>query len=356
MCNLTSKDFYPEATVTLLPVEDHKESGSSWPLYLVGAFFVVGGLTLGAWNLELPYLAFSSGPVSDAADAIVASEVDTFPPQGELLMLTVVSQDVNMFEAVIAGIDSTIDLVPKEAYRQPEETEEDYRKRVLQQMDDSQTRAITVALNFLGHEMVPIDVLITDVVPEKPAAEVLQIGDSVDAFNGTEIVRSTDLTAALEGFEPGDVVEVEVTREGSSQTLQVELAPRDDGAEGAMIGIIVGELTEPPFPVSIRAGNVGGPSAGMMHALAIIDTLTPGEMTKGHIIAGTGTIQYDGAVGAIGGIRQKVVGAEAAGAEYILVPQDNYEAALTAERQSIEIVPIATLQDAIDFFDGLAEA
>jgi Lon-like protease len=336
-------------------VDEHDDRGSSWPLYLVGALFTVGVMILGAWNLELPYLAFSTGPVSDAADAIVASEVDTYPPEGELLMLTVVSQDVNPFEALIAGVDPTIDLVPKEAYRQPDESDEDYRKRVLQQMDDSQIRAITVALEYLGYEMVPTDVLITDLVPDLPAADVLQIGDSVDSFNGTEIVRSTDLTAALDGLEPGDIVDLEVTREGTTQDLQVELAARDDEEGGAMIGIIVGELTEPPFPVSIRAGNVGGPSAGMMHALAIIDTLTPGEMTKGHIVAGTGTIGYDATVGAIGGVRQKVVAAEAAGADYILVPEGNYEAALTAPRESIEIVSVATLQDAIDFLDGLAE-
>ena len=94
----------------------------------------------------------------------------------------------------------------------------------------------------------------------------------------------------------------------------------------------------------------------MMHALAIIDTLTPGEMTKGHIVAGTGTIAYDATVGPIGGIRQKVIGAEAAGAEYILVPAGNYEDALTAPRDLIEIVPIATLQDAITFLDGLEQA
>lgn len=347
--------MYPEATVTLFNVEDQDERGSSWPLYLVGAFFVMGALILGAWNVELPYLAFSSGPVSDAADSIVVSEVEMFPPQGELLMLTVVSQDVNIFEAVIAGIDPTIDLVRREAYRQPDESDEDYRKRVLQQMDDSQIRAITVALNYLGYEMVPVDVLITDLVPDKPAAEILEIGDSVNSFNGSEITRSTDLTDALADFEPGDVVDVGITREGTTQLLKVELAARDDDSGGAMIGIVVGELTEPPFPVSIRAGNVGGPSAGMMHALAIIDTLTPGDMTKGHIVAGTGTIQYDASVGSIGGIRQKVVGAEAAGAEYMLVPESNYEAALTAERESIEIVSVATLQEAIDFLAALEE-
>ncbi|MGH8949594.1 MAG: PDZ domain-containing protein, partial [Acidimicrobiia bacterium] len=223
-------------------MEDQNQRRSSWPLYLVGALFVVGALVLGVWNLELPYLAFSSGPVSDAADAIVASEVETFPPDGELLMLTVVSQEVNLFEAMIAGFDPSIDLVPREAFRQPDETDEDYRKRVLQQMDDSQTRAITVALEHLGFEMIPTDVLIIDLVPDIPAAEILEIGDSVDSFNGTEIVRSTDLTALLEGLEPGDVIDIGVTREGDPKTLQVELAERGDPEGGAMIGISVGEL------------------------------------------------------------------------------------------------------------------
>ncbi len=334
-------------------MEEQKDRGSSWPLYLIGALFVVGAVILGAWNVELPYFAFSAGPVSDASDAIVADDVTTYPPEGELLMLTVVSQDVNLFEAAIAGVDPTIDLVRKEAYRQPDETDEEYRKRVLQQMDDSETRAISVALRYLGYEMVPVDVVITDLVPDKPADDVLQIGDSVNTFNGTEIVQSTDLTNALKDLHPGDIVPMGITREGTEQTVDVQLTERDDEMGGPMIGIVVGEVTKPPFPITIQAGNVGGPSAGLMHTLAIIDTLTPGEMTKGHVVAGTGTIQYDGTVGNIGGIRQKVVGAEAAGAEYMLVPAGNYDEALTAERDHIELVPVTNLQDAIDFLDSL---
>ena len=334
-------------------MEDQSHPGSSWPLYLIGALIVMGALALAAWNIELPFLAFSSGPVSDAADAVNAEEVDIFPPDGELLMLTVVSQDVNVFEALIAGLDPTIDLVPKEAYRPPDESDEAYRQRVLAQMDDSQQRAITVALAYLGYDMIPLDVLITDLIDEAPSAEVLQIGDSVNSFDGIEIVRGTDLTDALVGYQPGDMVEIGITREGSEELIEVELAERPDDSGDAMIGITVGELTEPPFPVSIEAGAVGGPSAGMMHTLAIVDTLTPGELTQGHVIAGTGTIAYDGTVGNIGGIRQKIVGAEAAGAEYVLVPEGNYEEALTAERDAIEIVPVRTLQEALDFLETL---
>ena len=180
-------------------MEDETERGSSWPLYLIGGLLVAGALALAAWNVELPFLAFSSGPVSDAADAVVAEQVEVFPPNGELLMLTVVSQDVNVFEALIAGLDPTIDLVRKEAFRRPDESDDAYRRRVLAQMDDSTQRAITVALDHLGYEMVPIDVLITDLMEDAPSAEVLQIGDAVNSLDGVEIVSGTDLTDALAG-------------------------------------------------------------------------------------------------------------------------------------------------------------
>lgn len=325
----------------------------AWPLYLVGGLFALAGSIVTAWNVELPYLAFSSGPVSDAADSIVIEDAEVYPPEGELLMLTVVSQEVNVFEALIAGVDPTIDLVREEAYRRPDESDEDYRRRVLQQMDDSQRRAITVALGYLGYSMTPVEVVVTDLVPGKPAAEVLRIGDSVRRLEGADVTSASDLTEALAGYRPGDVVALDIVRDDTEQTVTVELAERDDDPGAPMIGILVGEITVPPFPVSIEAGNVGGPSAGLMHALAIIDTLTPGELTRGRVVAGTGTIQYDGTVGSIGGVRQKVVAAEAAGAEIMLVPAGNYQDALTAERDDLEIVPVATLEEAINYLEGL---
>ncbi len=313
-------------------------------------------LTVAAWNIELSYLAFSPGPVSDAADSVVVEEVPVYPPDGELLMLTVVSQDVNLFEALIAGADPTIDLVPKEAVRRPGESDEQYRSRVLEQMEDSNFRAITVALNYLGIEMVPVEVVIDDMVEGTNAAELFRQGDTLTTVNGAPVSGVADITAALEPLAPGDVIPVTVLRDGESLELKVELAEREDQPGAPMIGIVVGELTQPPFPITIRSGDVGGPSAGMMHTLAIIDSLTEGELTGGHVIAGTGTINLDGTVGPIGGIRQKVVAAEAAGAEIILVPEKNYQAALTAERQNIEIVPVGTIADAVEFLESLPAA
>jgi PDZ domain-containing protein len=329
------------------------EKSSSWPLYLIGALLVAGFLSVLAWNIELPYLAYSAGPVSDAADSVVAEEVDFFPPEGELLMLTVVTQDVNIFEALIAGVDPTVDLVRKQAVRREGESDEEYRNRVLQQMSDSNYRSVAVALAYLGYELVPTEVVVNDIVPEVPAADVLELGDTVTAVNGAEITSVDDFPPALEGLEVGDVIDLTVQRPDGLVELEVELAERDDEPGVPMIGIVLGELTEPPFPIAIQAGDVGGPSAGMMHTIAIIDSLTEGELTGGRVIAGTGTIDLDGNVGSIGGIRQKVVAAEAAGADFILVPQGNYDSALTAERDTIEIIPIATLDEAITFLEGL---
>jgi len=340
----------------VVEAESARSDNVSWPLYLIGALIIVGFLSLVGWNIELPYLAYSAGPVSDAADSVVAAEVDVYPPDGELLMLTVVSQDVNIFEALIAGVDPTVDLVRKEAVRREGETDEEYRNRVLQQMDDSNFRAISVALEYLGYEMVPSEVVVNEIVDGVPAASVIELGDTIRRVNDVEIERVADFGPALAGFEVGDLVRIDVEREGSIVELEVELAEREEEPGTPMIGIVLGELTEAPFPISIEAGDVGGPSAGMMHTIAIIDALTEGELTGGRVIAGTGTIQLDGSVGSIGGIRQKVVGAEAAGAEYILVPAGNYEAAITAERSSIEIVSVATLDEAVTFLEALEPA
>lgn len=339
-----------------MSTDDRRKPSASWPLYLIGALFVVGFGSVVAWNIELPYLAYSAGPVSDAADSIVVEESDFYPPEGELLMLTVVTQDVNIFEAAIAGVDPTVDLVRKQAVRREGETDEEYRNRVLQQMDDSNYRSIAVAMAYLGYELVPTEVVINDLLEEVPAADVLELGDAIITVNGRDIQTVDDFAPALEGYEVGDSIDMTVERDGSEVDLEVELAEREDEPGVPMIGIVLGELTEPPFPIEIRAGDVGGPSAGMMHTIAIVDSLTEGELTNGEVIAGTGTIDLDGKVGSIGGIRQKVVAAEAAGAEYILVPEGNYESALTAERDDIEIVSVATLDEAIGFLEGLDTA
>lgn len=344
--------------MTVHTPEENSQSQPSqtWPRSVLTSLFFAGFLSVAAWNIELPYLAYSAGPVSDVSSSIQALGVEVHPPQGELLMLTVISQEVNVFEYLVAQFDPTIDLVKTEAVRQPGETVEQYRARSLQQMDDSNFRSIMAALAYLGYEMVPFEVSIAGIVEGVPAENVLEQGDIIIEVRGTEVGSAVAIREKIEGLRPGDTVEMLIRRSGEELLVTVELAEREDSPGTPLIGIQLDEATAPPFPLQIRSGNVGGPSAGMMHTLAIIDNLTEGELTRGFVVAGTGTIFPDGNVGAIGGVRQKVVAAEAAGASYILVPVDNYEDALTVKRSRIEIVAISSLQEALDFLNNLPDA
>jgi PDZ domain-containing protein len=342
----------PETTPLLPPVR-------RWPLVVATLSLVAAGLLIAAWNVSLPYYAFSPGPVGDAIDAVSVSGQETFVPDEELLMLTVSSQGVNPIEALLAAFDPTVDLVSRVAVRQPDESDEDFAARNQASMDLSKETAITLALRRLGYEVRTRSdgVAIAEVLGEVPAAAVLEVNDVITSVDGTAVELPTDIGAVLVDKDPGDIVSVSLLRDGVARVVEVELVAREDDPTTSIIGISAAALNptfEYPFPVEIDAGLIGGPSAGMMYTLAVMEVLGPNDLARGRIVAGTGTIDSDGNIGAIGGIRQKVVAAEAAGAEVMLVPSSNYEEALTAPRRDLELIPVATLDDALAALEGLA--
>jgi Lon-like protease len=314
-------------------------------------FFVVGAVIL-AWNVQLPLIAYSPGPTTDAANAVRVDGTDVYRPGGELVMLTVAGQDINAFEALVAAGDRSVDVLARGVVRRPDETDEDFRRRHLQLMDASTQTAVGVALGYLEVDDLPPKVFITGYAADTPAGALLEIGDRVVSLDGVDIEVTDDLQRAMADNSPGESVIITVEREGHLVHSQIELVAFEEDSERPFIGIFVRQL---PFWVDIDSGIVGGPSAGMMYTLAIIDVLTPEDLTRGHIVAGTGTVDADGNVGSIGGVRQKVVAAEAAGAAYMLVPEGNYQAAQTAPRASLELVPVATVDDALAFLSGLDE-
>ncbi|HJU81048.1 MAG TPA: PDZ domain-containing protein [Acidimicrobiia bacterium] len=323
-----------------------------WPIVVACLALVIAGLLIGAWNITLPYYAFSPGPVGDALEAIKASEVETYRANEELLMLTVSSQEVNPIEAFLAGIDPTVDLVAREAVRRPDETDEEFVTRNQASMDLSKETAITLALRRLGYEVATTSegVLIADVDETAPAIDVLRVDDVIVAVEGVAVSLPEDIGTAISDNEPGDLITLDLKRDDQDLTAQVELVAREDDPNAPLIGISVAALEprfEFPFPIDIDAGLIGGPSAGMMYTLAVMELLGPESLSSGHVIAGTGTIDVDGNVGGIGGVRQKVVAAEAAGAEVMLVPASNYDEALTAPINGIELIPVATLDEVL---------
>ena len=323
---------------------------------LVGLFFSAAA-AVGAWSVELPYLAYSPGPVGDAIDVVVFDDdFQVYEPDGELFFLTVSVQDTNVYEAFAAAVDPSIDLVRRQAVRRDDETDEEYRQRNLTAMDQSIDTAVAVALDRTG---VPVEiesdgVLVVDLTEGSGAAGVLQPDDVIVAVNGEPVQLSGDIGVVIGDLSPGDTVEIDIMRDGEAMTVEVELTASEDGSR-TLIGILA-QTANPRYPISIESSNVGGPSAGMMYTLALMDLLVEGDLSKGHLIAGTGTIRPDGTVGNIGGVRQKVVAVEAAGAELMLVPEGNYEAAMSAPRKDMELVSVATIDDALAVLEALDPA
>lgn len=330
-----------------------------WVLPTVVGLFLVAGGAVASWGLNLPLYAFSAGPVGDAVGAIEVQDTETFQPDGELILLTVALQQVNAYEALAAAFDPGVDLVSEEAIRPADQSDEDFKREGLSDMDESKRTAINVALAELGYEteLLGDGVEVVSVLDGTDASRFLEKGDVITSIEGKPVQIVDDISTLLEGRSVGDQVGLGLQRGTTDLDVQLQLFAAPDQETRPIIGIEaatknIRSIT--PFPIDIDTANLGGPSAGLMYTLAIIDLLSPGDLTRGHVVAGTGTISADRAVGAIGGIRQKVVAASGAGAEYMFVPADNYERALTVEVNGLELVSVSNLDEALTFLERLA--
>lgn len=329
-----------------------------WLAPAFAALFLLAGTAVAGWSVTLPYFAFSPGPVADSVREVhVDANLPSYKPKGELLMLTVSLQEVNPYEALAAELDPAVDLVPADEVRPKGTTQQDFTQQNLQMMDTSKETAIALALHHLGISSgISSDgVQVVQLLDGAPAAQVLKVGDVITAVEGTKVQLADDIAKLLQGKKPGDDVTLTISRDGQQMDVTVRLFAQDSDPNHPLIGILAQTLN-PRFPVDINSSDIGGPSAGLMYTLAVIDVLTPDDITKGHVVAGTGTINPDGTVGPIGGIRQKLVAAAAAGAEYALVPKDNFTEAQTAPVKGIQLVPVSTLDDALTFLSKLPPA
>jgi PDZ domain-containing protein len=349
-----------------------------WPFIVAGLMLLVGSFVFAAVAIpiSMPYYAMSPGPVSDVSDYVEVEErADT--TEGEFFFLTVSLQEVNVIEWVAAKLDSRVDLTPIENIRPAGVTQEELRQQNLSLMSRSKENAKFVALTYLGYEVTynGSGALITSTIEGSAADGVLFDGDVIVAVAGEPVEFSTDAVDLIGGRSPGDELTLTIERTAADdpdaiETIDVTLVlgsyryVDDDGdviedPDRGMVGVL---LTDAPveviFPVDvdIDSQNVGGPSAGMMFTLEIIDSLTPEDLTHGRRVAGTGTIDAEGNVGGIGGMKQKTYGAIDAGAEYLLVPSSNFAEAEEAAGDDIIVIAVDTLDDAITFLDSLAAA
>lgn len=315
------------------------------------------GLSAAAIFVPIPVIfLYLPGPVRDVEELVEVTDGRVYSSEGALYMTTVsVDTDVSFVELVIAAIASDQRVVMKDDVTGGK-TLEELQSEQQQEMRNSQEAARLVALTELGLDHPTGDgAKVVTTITGAPADGVLEPDDVIIAVDGKRVETTCDVGEAIDLHETGDEISVTVKRDGHQRSFDLELVPNPiDGSPG-FIGVQMRTLNfrfDPGVKVDFKTGQIAGPSAGLMLSLALYDLLTPEDLTGGHQIAGTGTLECDGGVGPIGGIEQKVAGARAEGAEIFLAPLANVEEA-RAVADGIEIVSIGTFDDAIEYLGGL---
>ncbi|WAP52711.1 PDZ domain-containing protein [Arthrobacter sp. ATA002] len=345
------------------PFSAPRRDPRSRALAVSGALTVVLGAA--AVFLPTPYVVESPGPTFNTVGTVAAGGEDTplieiegaptYPTDGELDLTTVYvaggpGSTMSFLEAVGAWLNPEDAVVPEEFVYPRGTTGEDIDEQNAAAMTSSQEAAVAAALRELDIPFTE-DLAVAELVDGSPAEGVLEAGDTLISVDGTAIDGIETLRRELEAGG-GAPVEVEFRRDGQEQTGTVTPAAADSGSY--QLGIFLATSFEFPFEVSIALDDVGGPSAGMMFALGIVDRLTPGGMTGGRHFAGTGTIDSAGNVGPIGGIAQKMTGASDAGAEFFLAPAENCGEVVGNIPEGLGVVRVATLDEARTAVDALA--
>lgn len=322
---------------------------------------LTGGLLLCAFALPVHYVHLQPGSTVDllaesgSQERIRVEGRETYDDPGQLHMTTVVAtppeHDITLAEAMAAWVDGDDAVVPYEAIYEEGETEESSDEEAQLQMASSRDDAVAAALRHLGHD-VPEGWRVAEIVRGSPADGALALDDVITRVGDTPTPAWEDVVEAIRSHRPGDRVELRVRRDRSTYDIPVRLG---DSHGVAFLGIEAQRFYTFPFDVEIDVPeHIGGPSAGLMFSLAIIDTLTPGPLADGAVVAGTGTIDDEGNVGPIGGIEQKIAASRDIGAELFLAPAANCTAAVDAPSGDMRVVAVSTLDEAVQALEDHA--
>jgi PDZ domain-containing protein len=333
------------------------------------AVVLVAALAVVALLKPLPYTTYAPGPTINVLGAPNGKEIiqvgggqKSYRDNGQLRMTTVSvtpkDSNLNLFEVMAAWINRNDAVYPKDAVYPDDKTADEVRDEGQVQMVSSQDTAVAVAEKALGYPVTP-SLEVTLISDGSPADGALAVRDLIRKFNGVplsdDISKASDeLRSAIKATPPGQQVTLTVLRDGKE--VDVPLTPEQPSTDlfgvvkvtgSPQLGIFLGQGFILPFPVTVSIDpRIGGPSAGLMFSLAIYDTLTPGSLTGGGRVAGTGEIAADGTVGPIGGIQQKIVGAREDGAQLFLVPADNCDDAKGARNGDMRLVKVDTFDHA----------
>ena len=276
--------------------------------------------------------------------------------EGNLYQLTVRRDEANVFVYLWSLVNPSYDLYPKELILPDGVTPQELSEISIQNMRTSENVAIAVALKNIGYEIETKGegVAVVGLLDDSPVKDKLKKGDLLNSINNVQIFSATEFISTLRTYSIGETVSIGLIRvvDGVSEQLFIEttLIEHVEYKGEPMVGFLattVNERFDFPFAIDIKTGNVGGPSAGLMMALNVYNNLIPEDITNSMVVAGTGTIEIDGSVGPVGGIKQKIIAAKRAGAELILVPVANFEEAKPFETDNTSIVAVKSFDDAL---------
>lgn len=328
--------------------EDHPEQrrfrlGVVLAIVLPVAVVVLVGLTV-----RLPAYSIGPGPARDVGALIKVAEQETFPSRGQLLLMTVSVSDrpLTIFEGLRAWLDPAVRVVEREVIVRP--GLDDRGQDILNRHDIEQSKLVAqvVAFRALGHEVdVAPGARVVTVIEGTPAEGELEPGDVIVAVDGTPVANPDGAGDSIAKRDVGDTVELTVSRDGRRRTVRLRTAESQVGDAEPAVGVTVGPAYRLPFEVDVDTGEVGGPSGGLVFALAIVDALGRDDLTAGYRIAGTGTIAEDGTVGRVGGIEEKILAADRARADIFLAPADEVAQAERVAKK-VRVIGVSTLAEA----------
>ncbi|WP_018335126.1 YlbL family protein [Actinomycetospora chiangmaiensis] len=310
-------------------------------------------------TVRVPFVALGDGPTFDVLGAQdgrtiidVSGSVPTFPTTGQLRMTTVaVTSQVTLFGAIAMWISGSHEVVPREQVYPSGQSSQQVDAENTRQFTQSEDDAQNAALHYLGY---PSAVQVGDVTTPGPSVGLLRQGDRISAIGGRPVTTPQDVVDAVGAVRPGTPLVLTVVRGGATSDVTVVTAPRPGDATKGYLGVTATSVVDAPASIRIGLADVGGPSAGLIFATAIVDKLTPGDLTGGKDIAGTGTIDASGRVGPIGGIRFKMDAAHHDGATAFLVPAGNCAEAVRNAPSGLTLARVSDLREGVAAVQTLA--
>lgn len=301
--------------------------------------------------VTVPFVALGPGPTFDTLGEVDGKQVvdiegtEVHPTSGHLNMTTVSQRDeLTLGQALALWMSGREQLVPRDLVYPPDKSKDEVEEANTTDFRQSEDSAEYAALLYLKY---PMAVSVETVNEDGPSAGKLQDGDAIDYVNGKPVTNLDDFQALIKDTKPGEEVVLDYRRKnGDLGTATVTLGKHPERDQG-YLGIGVLDAPWAPFTVDFNLANIGGPSAGLMFSLAVVDKLTTGDLNDGKFVAGTGTITGDGEIGPIGGITHKILAAQDAGASIFLVPADNCDEAKTAHEDGMELVRVENLDQTV---------